>query len=174
MTKQITIQGILFSVLTPYVEGHAVTEAEAKALNQTRSEAVRNNMASVVKAANTEAGVTPDKLGLNVQNALSDDAMAELVAAVTAYDEGYQFTLASVGGGRKTTDPVESEALRLARSAVTAQLKAAGRKVKDFDKDVLDGAIAKLADTDAVKKAAAKNVKANQDMAEAALSALEI
>jgi len=174
MTKQITIQGHVFSVATPYAEGHVVTEAEAKALNQTRSEAVRNNMASVIKAANTAAGTTTDAEGKEVQNPLSDEAAAELVAAVSEYDANYQFTLASVGGGRKTTDPVEAEALRLARSAITAQLKTAGRKVKEIDKDVLDGAIAKLADTKEVKAAAAKNVKANQSMAEAALSALDM
>jgi hypothetical protein len=160
MTKEITIQGLSFTVATPYAEGHVVTEAEAKALNQTRSEAVRNNMASVVKAAKGEDETVAD--------------MDALIAAVAEYDAAYQFTLASVGGGRKTTDPVEAEALRLARSAITAQLKAAGRKVKDYDKDVLDGAIAKLADTDDVKKAAVKNVKANQALAEAALSALDI
>ena len=50
-TKEITIAGQTFAVLQPYAEGHTITEAEAKALNQVRAENVRNNMAGKVKAA---------------------------------------------------------------------------------------------------------------------------
>ena len=52
--KTITIQGVEFTVASPYAEGHTITEAEAKALNQVRAENIRNNCAGLVKAANTE------------------------------------------------------------------------------------------------------------------------
>jgi len=162
MTKEITIQGHAFSVATPYAEGHTVTEAEAKALNQTRSEAIRNNMARVIKQHQDEEGN------------LSDESLAEVTAAVKDYDDNYEFTLATAGGGRKTTDPVEAEALRMSRAAISAQLKDAGRKVKDIDKDALAGAIAKLAETPGIMKAAAKAVKDRQTLAEGALDSLDL
>ena len=172
--KTITIQGLSFTVSTPYAEGHVVNEAEAKALNQTRAEAIRNNTARVVKTALDEAGKTTDADGKEVYNDLSADVMSGLEAEIAEYDASYVFTLASVGGGRKSTDPVETEALRIARAAITAKLKASGRKVKDVDKDALDAAIAKLADTDNVRKAAAKNVKAAQDMAATAIESFDL
>ena len=159
-TKAITIQGFEFEILTPYAEGHVVNEAEAKALNQTRLENVRNNAARVVKAATDEEGNLVDEAAVRAQ--------------IAEYDANYVFTLASVGGGRKPSDPVEAEALRMARAAITAQLRAAGRKAKDIDKDVLDAAVAKLAGQDNLRKAAAKAVKERAALAEGALDALDL
>lgn len=159
-TKAITIQGFEFEILTPYAEGHVVNEAEAKALNQTRLENVRNNAARVVKAATDDEGNLVDEAAVRAQ--------------IAEYDANYVFTLASVGGGRKPSDPVEAEALRMARAAITAQLRAAGRKAKDIDKDVLDAAVAKLASQDNLRKAAAKAVKERTALAEGALDALDL
>lgn len=159
-TKAITIQGFEFEILTPYAEGHVVNEAEAKALNQTRLENVRNNAARVVKAATDDEGNLVDEAAVRAQ--------------IAEYDANYVFTLASVGGGRKPSDPVEAEALRMARAAITAQLRTAGRKVKDIDKDVLDAAVAKLASQDNLRKAAAKAVKERTALAEGALDALDL
>lgn len=161
--KEITIQGVAFNVNMPYAEGHTVTEAEAKALNQTRSENIRNNMAKAVKAAKAEHG-----------DVLPDEVLTSLAQAVKEYDDGYVFTLASVGGGRKTMDPVEKEANKIARTAITGKLKELGKKVSDIDPDKLKAKIAEVAATDAVQKAAKKAIKDREALAAESLENLEL
>ena len=87
---QKTINGISFEISTPYSEGHVLTEAEAKALNQTRSENIGNNLRAKIKEMQ-EAGE-------------SEDAIAAIVAEK---DAEYVFTLASVSASRKL-DPYGS------------------------------------------------------------------
>jgi hypothetical protein len=161
--KSITIQGLDFEVSTPYAEGHVITEAEAKALNQTRLENIRNNMARVIKTEQGDAETLPD------------GAYETLKTKLAEYDAAYVFTLASVGGGRKATDPVDVEALRIARSEISRQLHAAGRKVKEIDPEAYANALATMADKPAVRKLAEKNVKeransAAMDLAELGLA----
>ena len=169
MTKSLTIAGVAFEISTPYAEGHTCTEAEAKALNQTRGENIRNNQAKTVKAAIEAAG------GMNGKE-LPDlsGAMPDLTAAVAAYDTDYVFTLASVGGGRKSKDPVEVEANKIARAAIMAHLKAGGRSAKDVDKDALAAQVAEVAASDNVVKAAKKAVAERTKLAEGALADLDI
>jgi len=163
MSKNITIQGVEFEVSTPYAEGHACTEAEAKALNQTRSENIRNNCAKIVKEAKTEHG-----------DELPADVLKSVGQAVGEYDKDYQFTLASVGGGRASRDPVEVEATKIARAAITAKLKEAGRKVSDVDKDALAAKIAEVAANPKVMKAAKKAVVDRAALASDALENFDI
>jgi len=165
MTKTITIQNLNFEVSTPYEAGHVITDAEAKALNQTRLENIRNNMARFVKAAQTEAGEGVE---------LSSETIASLQAKLVDYDTNYVFNLASVGGGRKLTDPVDVEAARIARTEITRQLRAAGRLVKEITPDVLANAIAQYAATPEVRKLAKENVKKRATTAQLDLSQLGI
>jgi len=167
--KTITIQGLEFTVSQPYAEGHTITLAEARALNQVRAENIRNNQASVVRAAQTEG--EPDENGKKTFS-ISDEAYVEVSHAVAEYDREYVFSLASVGGGRKSSDPVEVEAKRIAKAAITAKLKADGRLVKDVDKDALAAAVAKLADSPKVIAAATKAVKERNAAAQADLGDL--
>lgn len=179
--KAITIQGLEFEVSQPYFAGHVTTEAEAKALNQTRSENIRNNMATKAKAALKEAGVNE----AGEQLALSDDAMLELVAAVADYDEGYEFTLASVGGGRASRDPIEVEANKIAKASIVASLKASGRTLKSVTHDaegvVIEGgaerlaaAIAKVASDENVIATAKATVAERNKLAAADISTLAL
>lgn len=120
-TREITIQGLTFSVTQPYAEGHTITEAEAKALNQVRAENIRNNMASKIKKALETDGATPESV------------QATMASEVTEYDAGYEFTLASVGGGRTSTlSPVEREARSIARTYISSQLKEQGITQKEY------------------------------------------
>lgn len=164
-TKSVTIQGLQFDVVQPYAAGHTITEAEAAALNQTRNEAVRNNMARVIKKETEE---------LAEGDEIPADMLKALTKAVAEYDAGYEFTLASVGGGRKSTDPVDVEANRLARAAITAKLKAEGRKVSDVPKDAMAAAVAQVAAKDSIRKSAEKAVKERNAAAENALADLEL
>tara|TARA_R110000851_G_scaffold311707_1_gene471980 strand:+ start:89 stop:670 length:582 start_codon:yes stop_codon:yes gene_type:complete len=187
VTKEITIQTVAFEIVQPYAEGHTCSEAEAKALNQTRSENVRNNTATLVKAALKEAGTTDvaDEDGEMVatQNELSDDAMLDLVERVAEYDAGYEFTMASVGAGRASRDPVEVEAMKIARTSVHAGLKEAGHTVKSYthdeageliesQRDKLNAVIANAAAQEAVIAEAKSIVASRVEMAKADISAL--
>ena len=179
--KTITIQGVEFDVNQPYGEGHTCTEAEAKALNQTRAENIRNNMAKAVKEANEAAG--KDAEGNQV--ALAADVLKELAGAVAEYDANYEFTLASVGGGRASRDPIEIEANKIARASIAASLKAKGRTMKSVTHDAegneieggkerLATAIATVAERADVIAAAKKAVKEREKLAEADLGGLTL
>ena len=165
-TKEITIAGSMFAVSQPYAEGHTITEAEAKALNQVRAENIRNNMASKVKAA-TEG----------TQKEGEPDA-STIAAAVAEYDATYVFTLASVGGGRKSSDPTEVEAMRIARGtfadwAASKKLTVKAIKEKIGD-EAYDAKIAEIAERDDVVKEAKRRVKARQASAESAMGDLDL
>ena len=165
-TKEITIAGQTFTVSQPYAEGHVVSEAEAKALNQVRAENVRNNMASKVKAA--AEGTAKD----------GEPTSETIAAAVAAYDSAYVFTLASVGGGRKSSDPAEIEALRIARGIFAdamAKKKLTVKAVKEkIGDDVYEAKIAEIAERDEVVKEAKRRVKARQSAAEDSLGDLDL
>lgn len=114
-TKTITIAGSQFDVHTPYAEGHTLTAAEARALNQVRCENIRNNCAKVVK---NEDG--------------SRDAAA-IAKHVSDYDANYDFSV-QAAGPRRVVDPLEKECLRLAKDVVKSKLAKAGHTVKVYTK----------------------------------------
>ena len=89
--QSITILGLRFNVQSPYSAGHFCTKGEASALNQKRLESIRNHLA--VKAK--DGGLTQ--------------------ADVDACSASYAFGERSA---RRTNDPVEAEALELARRLV--------------------------------------------------------
>lgn len=145
-TKEITIAGALFTVTQPYAAGHVITEAEANALNQTRSENIRNNCAKAIKE-----GKFPEGL--------------DAAGYVAQYDANYVFNLASAGGAVRVTDPLEKEARRIAREELTARIKQKGGKVKDVDKDAFESKVAEWAANPKVIDMAKKNLKARKELA---------
>lgn len=166
MSKEITIAGQTFPVSQPYLAGHAITEAEAKALNQVRAENVRNNTASKVKAAMEGTAKEGEPTSENI------------AAYVASYDESYVFTLASVGGGRKSSDPVELEAARIARgifadwaASKKSTVKAIKEKIGD---EAYDGKIAEIAEREDIVKEAKRRVKARQSAAETAMGDMDL
>ena len=114
----IKIAGVNLTVPQPYAEGHTLTANEAAALNQVLAENIRNNTATKIKEASAKG--------------TSEDQMQ---AEVDAYVAGYEFGVRT-GGGR-TSDPVEREAMELARQAVRNQLQKKGHKLSEFSgKDI--------------------------------------
>ena len=91
-TQSVTILGTRFNVQSPYSAGHFCTKGEARALNQKRLEGVRNKLAVTAK----------------------DRALTQ--ADVDAYASSYVFGVRTAG--RHTSDPVQAEALELARRLV--------------------------------------------------------
>lgn len=111
---EITIQGQVFKVPIRYSAGHALTEGEAGALNQTYHENLRNNFAKKVSEG-TEAGVTKDIL----QQQLDD------------YANDYQFGVRTGGGGFRG-DPVMTLAMNIGREMVRQAIKAKGLDLEEW------------------------------------------
>lgn len=157
MTKTVTIQGIVVEMSTPYEEGHKITEAEAKALNQMRAENIGNNLRKTVKdMIETSGGEVTDKLAKEVQK------------MVTERDSEYEFTLATVAGGGTKLDPLTKEARAVAKAYITGQLKEAGKTIKAYDEENGEGAfkakVIELSEYDAVVNQAKKNLAARQEI----------
>jgi len=155
-TKEITIAGVICTVGAPYAEGHTITGPEAAALNQTRAENLRNNLAAKVKKV----------LGEVEPKDATPDQMREIAQLVQEYDHAYIFTPASAGGGRRSMDPLEKMCHKIARDAIVAQLAKAGKKVKDVDKDALADLVARTAESPNVMKLAKKRLKEAEELAE--------
>ena len=157
-----TINGLKFEISQPYVEGHVCTAAEARALNQTRSENIGNNARAKIKEM--------------LDKSTSE---AEIAAYVNELDSGYVFTLAGVSAARKL-DPVEREAIKLAKELLKEHLATTGRKLtvapdgqtKEEWDDLIAEQVDKIAQNDEVLKAAKKNVEAKSKQAEKLAEAL--
>jgi hypothetical protein len=111
------IDGESFQISQPYTAGHTLTEIEARVLNQVRSENIGNNLRSAIKDAKDKR----DK-----GDSADFDKLADLVAQ---YDAEYTFATPGAGGSTRKLDPVEREALALAKDYVKADLAKKGRKV---------------------------------------------
>lgn len=156
--KTVTIAGLEFTLPSPYAEGHPLSAVEAKVLNQTWHENVRNNTAKYVKEA-VEKGVAQD----------------EIAANVAKYAGEYTFSTPGTGGTRRVMDPVEREARAIARENLKAVLAQQGRKIKDVDPEKLEAAIEQvLARNPDIQKLAAKRVKERQKVAEVDIGDLDL
>ena len=160
--KDKVINGLTFSISQPYAPGHVLTEAEAKALNQTRSENIGNNVRAKVK---------------EFQDANADHAT--IAAHIAEVDAKYEFTLAGVSASAKL-DPVEKEAQRLAKELLRDHLAATGRKLttvpEGLTKEEWEAKVAAeielIAAIEDIVKAAKKNVEAKRKQGETLRAAL--
>lgn len=138
--QTVTIAGKPFQVEPRYAEGHVLTANEASTLNQTFYENIRNNFAGKAK----EGGTQED---------------------LDAYVSSYQFGVRT-GGGGGSRDPVEVEAMNLARDAVRKGIVAKGKKISDFSAKVISEAAAKLLERNpAYREKAKERVAELQDLA---------
>lgn len=157
-----TINGLQFEISEPYAEGHTVTAIEARVLNQTRSENVGNNTRAKIKE-------------MQEANA-SEQEIAEYVSSV---DTEYAFTAAGVSASRKL-DPVEREAVKIARELLKAHLASSGRKLTITPEGLTDeewedkvtSEVERIAALPEVVKAATKNVDAKNKQAATLAEAL--
>jgi hypothetical protein len=131
-TQSITILGVRFNVQSPYSAGHVCTKGEARALNQKRLESIRNSLAVTAK----------------------DRALTQ--ADVDAYAASHVFGERTAR--RRTDDPVEAEALELARRLV--------RKKEQSRKENTEAARELLQSEkgDAIRAQAAKRVAELKDL----------
>lgn len=154
--KKKIINGLTFLVAQPYAEGHVCTAAEAKALNQTRSENIGNNVRQRIK----------DMLAENKPE-------AEIVAMVAEVDNAYEFNMSSVSSARQL-DPVEREARKIARELLKAHLAQTGRKLTvapegetdESWKEKIEDQLDDLQTNPEILKVANENVKAKAKQAD--------
>jgi hypothetical protein len=111
------IAGESFLISQPYLEGHVLTAAEAKTLNQVRSENIGNNMRTQVKEA------------LEARDGGDSSKYDALAAAVAKYDAEYTFAMGGSGVSTRRLDPIEREARAIATDLIRADLAAKGRKI---------------------------------------------
>ena len=117
-TATFVIQGQNFQIPKPFAEGHACSASDASVLNQILAENTRNNWSTRVQAAIKDA---------------TDEAPFDhdkMQADIDEYLEGYEF---GVRRGRGPVDPVEREALSIAKELVKAALRKAGHKIASVD-----------------------------------------
>ena len=131
-TGVITILGLRFNIQSPYSAGHVCTKGEARALNQKRLESVRNKLAVTAK----------------------DRALTQ--ADVDAYASSYVFGERTAG--RRTNDPVEAEALEMARRLVRKKAQS-GKENSEAARELLQSEKG-----DAIRAQAAKRVAELKDL----------
>lgn len=151
---EITIAGHPFTVPAPYAEGHILTANEAAALNQVFHENLRNNFAKKVKDL-VEAGGDPQSL--------SDE--------FESYVNSYEFGVRRGGGGGGARNPVQTEAMNLAREAVKAAIRKQGRNPADYSgKQVSDLAEKLLAKNPTFRELAEERVRSQREAADAVMA----
>lgn len=153
-TKTLRIADIEFTAPFKYAEGHVLSAIEAKVLNQTRFENLRNNFAATVKAS------VEGKEGAIPQD--------QLQAKFAEYEAAYEFSQPGTGGTKAALDPVEREAISIATDIVKEKMKALGRswnppkeaseEQKAAYKAQRDGKVAEIAAHEGVIAQAKKNV----------------
>jgi len=154
--KEITVQGVLVEVSQPYAEGHQITEAEAKALNQVRAENIGNNVRTKIKEMLESVDGDVEKIAKDAR------------ALVAEKDKDYIFTLASVGGGATRLDPLTKECRSLAKQYVTGKIKEKGMTQKEYleknGEDSIKELVAQISENPKIVEAAKKNLKLRESI----------
>ena len=156
------IAGQSFTIAQPYDEGHVCSAAEAKALNQVRSENIGNNLRKTIEEMVKEG-----------------KSAEEMAAVVAEYDNAYQFNLTTVSGARKL-DPIEREARAIAKDAIKEHLAKTGRKLtvapegetEESWSEKVEAQIEALASREDVVKLAKQRVAAKQKVSSSLLEEL--
>ena len=151
----VTIQGTVFAVPQPYVEGHALTSNEASAMNQLLSENIRNNFAGKIKA---EA----DK----PEGERKEYTQADLDEYVASYEFGVR---RSGGSSEARLPPEQREARKIAREKVVEALKAKNISIKSVDSEKMEEMVSTLAQRPEIIKIAQRRVKEVSSMSLEAL-----
>lgn len=157
--KTISINGIAFEVSAPYTAGHQITEAEAKALNQVRAENIGNNFRNAVK------------------DAVANGTVEAVRAQLTEYDSKYTFAMG--GMTRTPIDPIEAEAIKIAKEVIKAKLSEKGITVKAYlaneaNAEKYEAAIERISSTEETLKLAKQRVNLKKKSVDLAGDDLEL
>ena len=108
-----SIMGVTANFPQPYLKGHELTDKEAIALNGLLKENVRNLVREAIKTHLSKGG-KPDEVQSIVDKCISH----------------YEF---GAGGGGRTSDPVDKEAVSIARTRIEVDMTAKGQKVANIE-----------------------------------------
>jgi hypothetical protein len=162
-----TTYGHSFDVPRRYAEGQPLSATEALALDRLRGEMISHKVRAFLSEHKADDGSIPE------------DKVAEARDLAQREADAYEFSAGRTGGGgsRAPRDPVEKEALSIARGLVDEKLKSTGRKVAKKDaetlaenevsRDAYNAAVEQTASNEAVRKEAMKIVKQRQRQGEA-------
>lgn len=159
--KNITVGDFSLAAPMPYAEGHTLTAGEASAMNQLFHENLRNNFGAKLKGLK-ERGETP-----TAEKAQED---------FTAYAAEYEFGVRKAGGGAAApSDPVEREALNLAKGIVRQALTSQGYKLKDVGIETIERLAGDLLKSQPkILEEAQRRVDAAKSVGAAALAGLSL
>jgi len=147
--QTITVKGVQLQVPVPYKEGHSLRANEASVLNQTYAENLRNNLSKSVAEIVEKAGGDASKVDAGSLQKMVDEYVPE-----------YDFGVRRLGAGQPV-DPVEREALRLAREQVRQAYKQNGFNLKDIGAEVINEKAAEAVEAyPQFRQLAKQNVKA--------------
>ena len=147
-----------FTVPARYREGDILTDNEAAALNQLRTENIQNNMRKVF--ASEFAGVMPGEL-------LSPEAIKRMQEAIERYAGKYEFPSRHIARPREGA--IEKEARAIALEEVEIAARAKGTEFIESDCSV---EIERIAGLDWVQAEARQRVQARAAIAAQGLEAL--
>ena len=122
---------------------------------------IRNNMANKVKAA--VEGTAKE----------GEPTIETIDAFVSAYAASYEFN-AVTAGERRVTDPLEVEAISIAREILKGALKAKGISYLKVPEEKRNAMVAEIAQKESVVKEAKKRLDAKRKAAEAALDGIDL
>lgn len=176
---KITVQGLEFEADAPYKEGDVLNANEADAINQTFLENLRNNFAGHVKAARTAVAETngffeetDGKKTYDLDKVTNDMLdLDALQASFIEYADKYEFGARRAGGTRTPADPVEREAVRVAKEKVKDLLRAKDIKVSEVPKEQMDKLVGQALDKyPEIREQARATVEANKSISLEGLS----
>ena len=149
-TEQAKVQKVHVNIPAPYKTGHKLRANEASALNAYYVNCIRNAVAADAKAKVDEAGGEAAVDPAVIQK-LVDDVVAE-----------YDFGQTGTRGG----DPVEREALEIARNSVRQAIRKKGANVSDYATKAITAKAKEILATDKHGKAIrekARQIVANRE-----------
>jgi hypothetical protein len=153
----LTILGIEFSFVQRYAKGHVCNEAEARVLNSSLGEALHNNFARRVKAAQeaNQAGLQPSHI-------------AKLKEDFLKYESAY-----FIGMGYQ--DPIVALSRKLAKEAISVQLRKGGVDPKSKDEAWFDTKIeAALAAKPYFRQEATRRIESTREVASQVIDGLDL
>lgn len=165
---KIKVQGLIFEASKPYAEGYVLNALEAKTLNQTRDENLRNNFAKTVK--DLLAGIAKDTPEGTTPRELSVEEISDLQTKFAAYDASYSFAERRAAA---PVDPIEKIAHGLAWEHIKAKLKEKNYDIKTVTPEKKEELIASLLAKDsAILEEAKRRVESSKNIASSALDDL--
>lgn len=151
-TSPVTIAGVSFTITLPFLSGHVCSAGEARVLNIARTDAIRNSFARRVK----------EVLGSRTEG-LSLAENERLQAELAVLDANYSFR---PDEPLRSADPVQAEALRIAKSKVEEALQKRGVKLESLSSEQLASKIVQVSTLDAIQQEAKSRVEAIKSAAD--------